>query len=302
MTPTPHPSPSELGGAPPTSPSLAELIANASLEIAPRERIHVGAVADALPKQTGIYVPAPASRPLADTLEAIGAVRHAGLDPVPHIAARRFGSRAELNGFLDTAVRRHGVRRVLLIAGDEARPLGPYRGAVDVLEDGVLSAVGVREVGIAGYPEGHTGIPTEALDAALSRKLQLARQQQIGSYIVTQFSFSPARILACCADLARRAPGVPVYVGIAGPAEPAVLMRYARRCGVSDTLRAMPHLGANMAGLATHTDPLDQLLSLAHHCDLHPAHNIVGIHLYSFGGTVRSAHWLQQQLQSPGRH
>ena len=275
---------------------LAELTANASIEIAPRERAEIGAVAEALPVNTCLYVPAPAARPLAETLEAIGAVRRAGLDPVPHVAARRFASRRELEDFLAVAVGTHGVHRVLLIAGDEAKPRGPYADAEQPLREGVLAAAGIREIGVSAYPEGHPRIPAAALERAFDAKLALAAAQGIGVYVVTQFSFAPTRILALCAALSRRAPGVPVYVGMAGPTDPLALMRYAQRCGVSDSLRALRSLGLKAVDLAMHTDPQEQLLALAHWCAARDESNVVGIHLYGFGGAARSAHWLRDRL------
>jgi methylenetetrahydrofolate reductase (NADPH) len=277
-------------------PVFAELIANASIEIAPRERAEITAVAAALPVNTCIYVPAPARRPLAETLAAVAAIRAAGLDPVPHVAARRFASHAELSDFVTTAVQQYGVHRVMLIAGDEAESLGPYADALQVLEGGALQQAGVREVGLSGYPEGHGRIAKAELDAAFTRKLELARAQGLGAYVVTQFSFSTTRVTAFCAELARREPDVPVYVGMAGPADPAALMRYAQICGVSASLRAMRTLGAGMVGLATHTDPHEQLVALAHYADTRSSCNVVGVHLYSFGGAVRCATWLRDHL------
>jgi methylenetetrahydrofolate reductase (NADPH) len=279
------------------SPSaFDELISNASIEIAPRERAEIERVAEALPVNSCIYVPAPARRPLSETLDAVAAIRRAGLDPVPHIAARRFASRAELAQFLAMAVAEHGVHRVMLIGGDEPRAHGPYADALQVLEDGVLNQAGIREVGLAGYPEGHARIASAALETAFSRKLGLAREQRLGVYVVTQFSFSTTRVTAFCAELARREPELPVYVGMAGPTDPVALMRYAQVCGVSASLRAMRNLGAGMVGLASHTDPHEQLLSLARYSDTRKSCNVVGIHLYSFGGAVRTAHWLRDRL------
>ena len=278
------------------SAAFADLIANASIEIAPRERAEIERVAEVLPVNTCIYVPAPANRPLAETLEAVAAIRSAGLDPVPHIAARRFASRAELAEFLAAVVGEHGAHRVMLIAGDEPQPRGPYADALAVLQDGVLARAGIREVGLAGYPEGHARIATTALEAAFTQKLALARAQQLGVYVVTQFSFSTTRIAAFCADLARREPELPVYVGMAGPTDLAALMRYAQRCGVSASLRAMRNLGAGMVGLASHTDPHEQLMALAHYADTRRSCNVVGIHLYSFGGALRTAAWLGDRL------
>ena len=115
-------------------------------------------------------------------------------------------------------------------------------------------------------------------------------------YVVTQFSFSTTRVTAFCAELARREPDISVYVGMAGPTDPAALMRYAQICGVSASLRAMRNLGAGMVGLASHTDPHEQLLAIAHYGDTRKSCNVVGIHLYSFGGAVRTARWLGERL------
>ena len=161
----------------------------------------------------------------------------------------------------------------------------------------MLGRCGIREVGLAGYPEGHGRIPSTTLETALVRKLALARAQQLGVYLVTQFSFSTTRIAAYCAELARREPELPVYVGMAGPTDLPALMRYAEICGVSASLRAMRNLGAGMVGLATHTDPHEQLLALAHHSATRKSCNVVGVHLYSFGGALRSATWLREHLQ-----
>ena len=276
--------------------AFAELVANASIEIAPRERAEIERVAEVLPVNTCIYVPAPSKRPLAETLHAVAAIRRAGLDPVPHIAARRFTSRAELSHFLGVVAGEHGAHRVMLIAGDEPHALGPYADALQVLEDGVLGRSGIREVGLAGYPEGHGRIPNPALASAFASKLARAREQGLGVYVVTQFSFSTTRVTAFCAELARHEPDIPVYVGMAGPTDPAALMRYAQICGVSASLRAMRNLGAGMVGLASHTDPHEQLMALAHYADARKSCNVVGIHLYSFGGAVRTARWLGERL------
>jgi methylenetetrahydrofolate reductase (NADPH) len=153
----------------------------------------------------------------------------------------------------------------------------------------------VREIGIAGYPEGHPRIPLNALDKALERKLELAKKQSIGVYLVTQFSFAPQRVVDYCSTLARMRPDLPIYVGIAGPTDPAALLRYAQRCGVSTSLRALRTLGTGIAQLVTNTDPRDQLVSVARYTRREPS-NVVGVHIYSFGGAVRTATWMRELL------
>ena len=66
-----------------------------------------------------------------------------------------------------------------------------------------------------------------------------------------QFSFAPNRIVEYCADLARRAADVPVYVGLPGPTSPRTLLRYAQRCGVGASLRALQAQGMGAVRLFT---------------------------------------------------
>jgi methylenetetrahydrofolate reductase (NADPH) len=273
-----------------------ELLVAASLELSPRELHRAGEVAAILPADSCIYVPSLPGLPLTRTLDAIAAIRAAGLDPVPHVSARRIRDRDEFRQFLKSAVTQYGVHRVLLLGGDEPRPKGPFADSVEILERGLIKDCGIREIGVGGYPEGHPRIALNGLERALQRKLALAAEQGIGVYMVTQFCLSPQRVVDYCAGLARQQPDLPVYVGIAGPTDPIALARYAQRCGVSVSLRALRNLGAGIARLVTHSDPRDQLVALARYSSTRGQSNVVGVHLYSFGGVVQTARWMREQL------
>jgi len=277
-------------------PRIAELVVAGSLEISPRDLHRAKEVAALLPTGTCVYIPSLPGLPLVRTLEAIAAFREVGLDPVPHVSARRILNREEFTDFLKKAAAQYGVHRVLLLGGDEPRPKGPFNDSLQILEERILADCGVREIGIAGYPEGHPKIPLNALEKAMTRKLELAKQQSIGVYVMTQFSFSPARVVDYCSTLARTWPDLPVYVGIAGPTDPAALLRYAQRCGVSTSLRALRNLGTGIAQLVTNTDPQDQLVAVARYTSTRQPNNVVGVHLYSFGGAVRTATWMSERL------
>jgi len=271
---------------------LSELIAASSLEMSPRELHRAADVAALVPANTCVYIPSLPGLPLGRTLEAIAAIRRAGLDPVPHVSARRILDRDEFKSFLKEANSRYGVHRVMLIGGDEPAPKGPYADSLQILEEGVLAECGVREIGVAGYPEGHPRISNLVLQESFRRKIQLAKTQNQGLYVVTQFSFAPARVVEYCSELARTAPLIPVYVGIAGPADPIALARYAQRCGVSASLRALRTLGSGIAKLVSHTEPKEHVLAVARYCAGHESTSVVGVHLYSFGGAVRTAAWM----------
>jgi len=281
---------------PRVDPRIAELVVAGSLEISPRDLHRAKEVAALLPTGTCVYIPSLPVLPLVRTLEAIAAFREAGLDPVPHVSARRILNREEFTDFLKKAAAEYGVHRALLLGGDEPRPKGPFNDSLQILEEHILADCGVREIGIAGYPEGHPKISLSALEKAMARKLELAREQSIGVYVMTQFSFAPVRVVDYCSTLARTWPDLPVYVGIAGPTDAAALLRYAQRCGVSTSLRALRNLGTGIAQLVTNTDPQDQLAAVARYTSTRQPSNVVGVHLYSFGGAVRTAAWMSERL------
>jgi 5,10-methylenetetrahydrofolate reductase len=114
--------------------------------------------------------------------------------------------------------------------------------------------------------------------------------------VVTQFSFAPARLVEYCAGLARSVPHVPAYVGLAGPTSPVALLRFAQHCGVSASLRALRAQGMDAVKLVTHTDPGDQLAAVARYCATHANCNVVGIHLFTFGGVEPAARWMNQHV------
>ena len=289
-----HPAPSRVSGQ--ASGIAAELVSGGSLEMGAHRPQDAREIAALLPAGTPVYVNHLPRHRLLETLPTLVAVREAGLEPVPHIAARRIKDRAELQTYLARATGDADVRKALILGGDEPEALGPYADGAALIREGQLASAGLREIGLPGYPEGHSRIPSAALEHAFAEKLGLAAAQGLGTYVVTQFSFAPARVIEYCAGLARSAPSVPVYVGLAGPTDPIALLRFAQRCGVSASLRALRAQGLDAVRLVTHTDPADQLAAIARYCAAHADCNVVGIHLFTFGGVAAAAKWINRQL------
>ena len=48
--------------------------------------------------------------------------------------------------------------------------------------------------------------------------------------------------------------------------------------------------------LFTHVDPTDQLIALARHARSGSAGNVVGVHLYRFGGVATTAYWMNARI------
>ena len=93
------------------------------------------------------------------------------------------------------------------------------------------------------------------LDAALRAKVALARQGGLAVSLVTQFGFEAQPILRWIA--AQRAQGIdcPVHVGVAGPASVATLAKFAIRCGIGASLRALARGHTAFARIMTEAGP-----------------------------------------------
>ena len=277
----------------PASMVMSELVTNGSIELSATALEKIPEAAALLPFGTSVYVPSPSNKSITSNLKLVAALHEAGVEAVPHIAARKVPSREALTDYLATVVKEYGVHRVLVIGGDISEPVGPYHNSISVLRDGVLAETGINEIGVAGYPEGHPRIPPQVLSDDLDEKLHLADQLGLGIEIITQFSFAPSRILEYCAALSHRAPSIPVYVGMPGPAAIPDLLRYARYCGVSSSVRALSDMGLKAVKRASHPDADEQLRALAQYCSARESSNVIGVHIFSFGGFERSALWMR---------
>ncbi|HEY3677652.1 MAG TPA: methylenetetrahydrofolate reductase, partial [Bradyrhizobium sp.] len=71
-------------------------------------------------------------------VETARALRGAGFNPVPHIAAREMASRDMLDDFLARLRGEADVTRVLLIAGDVVAAKGPFRSSLDIGGSGLI--------------------------------------------------------------------------------------------------------------------------------------------------------------------
>lgn len=280
--------------------AIPRLLKNSSIELSANGEEAIRGASEILPPGMGVYVPKMPRETLSDKLVQIGLLRKYGLNPIPHIVARQLSSEEELGDFLAEAARIGGVRRVLVIGGDDKVPRGPFQDSAAVLASGILTNFGIRTVDVAGYPDGHPEISSEILLSDLKSKVVLAKNQGFGLNVVTQFSFEPDNIVAYCADLAMTVPEVPVYAGLVGPTSPAKLLRFAKICGVGTSIRAANKLGMNALKLATHANPDRQFDFIARHKEVDETGNLAGIHLFSFGGFVESSKWLDDKARSAG--
>ena len=280
--------------------AILGLLRNSSIELSTNGETAIREGSGILPSGMSVYVPKMPRQTLTDKLVQIALLQQYGLKPIPHVVARQLKSAQQLREFLQLAANSYGVSRVLLIGGDDKTSAGPFADAAAVIASGILVEAGIREVDVAGYPDGHPQIPSDVLRADLETKISLAADQGFGLNVVTQFSFSADAIAEYCADLAERGIDAPVYAGLVGPTGPTQLLRFAKICGVSTSIRAANKFGMNALKLAMNTSPDKHFDVLAGHKGMNNTGNLAGIHIFSFGGFVDSAAWLDGKARQAG--
>jgi methylenetetrahydrofolate reductase (NADPH) len=272
--------------------TLSTLFAGYSIEATARDAL------DGLPRLAlaplQVFVPYLHEESDAQRIAACAALHRAGHAPVPHISARRVESVAGLDRFLGALGQEAGVRAVLLIAGDVARPVGPFADSLSVIRTGLLERHGMTEVAIAGHPDGHADVSDATLVESMHAKLAALAERGLAARIVTQFSFDAGRVLDWLAELRAQGVVAPIRVGIPGPAGVRTLLRYAARCGVSSSASALARYGLSLGRLMGSAGPdrfVDTLVA---------GGAGVGLHVFPFGGFARFDDWLAGAV-APGR-
>ena len=271
--------------------AIAALAQAASVEMTWHDSVHLDACRDFLPSGTLIYVSHIPGQTWRETLSTCVAVRAVGLEAVPHVPVRELTDAAALENLLAELVAQAAVRRLLLIAGDRSKPLGPFSQALDVLQSGQLERHGIRRVTVAGHPEGHPRVSASELRWAERDKLAWAADAGIELEFLTQFFFEVAPFISWVKDLRAKGVRERIIAGLTGPAKLTTLFKYALRCGVGPSIRALGARPGSFAGLVGERGP-ERLVRAIAQAAAEGGLEPIGIHLYSFGGLAQSCAWI----------
>jgi methylenetetrahydrofolate reductase (NADPH) len=274
-----------------SSRNLAALLSTASVEVSSRGH-QLAELRDHFIPGTDVTITFLPGDNYRHNVETATALRCAGYNPVPHIAAREMPSREALDDFLERLRGEADITRILLIAGDTALARGPFKSSLDICASGLLEARGIARLSVAGHPEGHPYLETVEALAVLEAWRGWGRANAIQVEVMTQFCFESAPILGWIGDLRARGIDLPVIVGLAGPATPATLMKFALRCGIGNSMRAVRSQIGRFGRLLTDTGPDDVLRGLQSAPELATA-PIAGFHLFPFGGLRKSGDWVR---------
>src|SRR5207244_8010460 len=130
-----------------------DLVRNFSIETTVREAQRLERYSDFLQTGTQFYIAhVPGTSP-QETAALAKRLRQEGMEPVPHIVARRIESLTALDEILGRFVGEAGVRQVLVVAGDIEKAEGELDSALQILDSGLLEKHALRRLGVAGHPE-----------------------------------------------------------------------------------------------------------------------------------------------------
>lgn len=275
----------------PNKAASLELIEGFSLEMTGKDVPGLLEAAHAIPQGTKINVTFLGNEDLEMRVTASKAVKDAGFIPVPHISARRLQSQDQLEEFLGALQEVGATEHVFAVGGDPAEPEGPYPDSLSVIRTGLLQKYGVKEVSIAGYPEGHPDIPSDVLWRHLEDKSAALKEQGLDATILTQFAFDTDPVIDWVNGVRERGIDTTIRIGTPGPAGIKRLINFARRFGVGANAMIVKKYGFSLTNLMGTAGPDRFVTDLAALLAEDTASGPVKLHFYTFGGLLATTEW-----------
>lgn len=248
------------------------------------------AVLDWVPAGHTVTVTASPVRGLEPTLDLAVRLAGHGYRVVPHVAARSVTDDAHLVEIV-ARLAEAGVDNVFVPGGDATHPAGRFDSALPLLE--ALTEMGrpFAQVGITGYPESHPKIPDDVTIQAMWDKRRHA------TYIVSNVCFDPAALRAWIGRIRARGVRLPLYVGLAGPADRSRLLRMAAVAGASESARFITrHPGWILRFWLPGGYSPDRFLDRATAVLADPAAGVAGLHLFTFNQLQQTAQWRAERI------
>jgi methylenetetrahydrofolate reductase (NADPH) len=269
--------------------SVVPLLEHPRYEVFPASSIEE-AVAQWVPPDMTVTVTASPTKGLDATLDLAERLAARGYQVVPHVSARLVADDAHLAEIVARLLA-CGIDDVFVPAGDADPPAGRFDSALSLIERLTEMGRPFPRVGITGYPESHPRIDDDITIQAMWDKRQHA------AYIVSNLCFDPAVLRRWISRVRARGVTLPLFVGLAGPADRARLVKMAARAGVAESARF----------LAGHTEWFlrlgapggyspDRLLDRTGAALSAPASIVEGLHLFTFNQVRQTEEWRRSLL------
>ena len=270
--------------------SVRELLKGLRYEVIPAKGTEQ-AVADLVPDGMTVAVTASPVKGLDPTVELAEKLAARGYRVVPHLAARSVAGQAHLDDIV-ARLTAAGVDDVFVPGGDAAHPAGPFDGALPLLERLAEMGGPFGRIGITGYPESHPKIHDDLTIQAMWDKRKYA------TYIVSNVCFDPAALGRWIGRIRARGVALPLYVGLAGPAERSRLLRMAAVAGASESARFITrHPGWILRFWVPGGYSPDRFLDRAAAVITTPDAGVAGLHLFTFNQLQPAERWRRAALE-----
>jgi methylenetetrahydrofolate reductase (NADPH) len=264
---------------------VARLVRDISYEVMPFKNAEEAVLAD-VPVSVPLTVTVTETKGIEATLDLTERLLRHGYSVAPHLPARQFVDQSHV-GDVVARLREAGVRSVFVIGGDAPKPVGQFQDAYSLLH-AMEAHAHPFAVGIAGYPEGHTGIPQEAIDLALKQKAPMA------AHVITQICFDATTTGSWAAGIAASGIDLPVYVGVPGPVNRQKLIRISAGIGLGQSARFLRKqrnlLWRFLLPGGYHPTKLVKRLGAA------VGSNVRGMHIFTFNELRKTELWRQELL------
>jgi methylenetetrahydrofolate reductase (NADPH) len=257
-------------------------------EVLPTEDTE-GLVLAHVPTEVRITITASPRRGMDATIDLAERLSRQGYAVVPHLSARLIRDASHLTDIL-AAVRAMGSRDVFVIAGDAREPAGDFPDSVSLLA-AIGGDHGLRDIGVTGYPESHSFIDDDMTIQAMWDK------RRIATYMVSNLCFDARVVKQWVSRVRRRRVELPVYIGMAGVADTAKLLRISTRIGVVDSarfLRGHSNWFLRMmqpGGYSPERFVKGLLPDIAA-----PERKVAGLHVFTFNEIEPTERWRQEML------
>jgi methylenetetrahydrofolate reductase (NADPH) len=269
--------------------ALAGCLRRPRYEVLPTEDVE-GLVTAHVPPEVTITITASPRRGMEATINVAERLARQGYTVVPHLSARLIRDTSHLHEILD-GIKEMGVRSVFVIAGDAREPAGEFPDSVSLLEAMMRAGHNLDDIGVSGYPESHSFIDDDMTIQAMWDK------RRIATYIVSNLCFDPRVVKQWVGRVRRRKVELPIYIGMAGIADPAKLLRISTRIGVVDSarfLRGHSNWFLRMmqpGGYSPERFVRGLLPDIAS-----PERKVAGLHVFTFNEIEPTERWRQEML------
>ena len=288
--------------APRVAADVEAFLQGYSIEVMPRTAEKVEDFRAILPKGTRVYVAHIEGTPIEEMVATAARVGGEGFDVMPHFPARIIKDRATLQDWI-ARYRDVGVRQALLLAGGVPSPVGDYETSMQLLESGAFD--GFDRLHVAGHPEGNRDIDPDGSDRAVMEaarwKYAFSQRCDAKMAMATQFCFEAQPVIDWVQRLSDEGVGLPVHIGIAGPAKLQTLIKFAIACGVGPSLRVLQKRAMDVTKLLLPYNPDEVIADLAAHKAKHPNFAIEQVHFFPLGGIKTNAAWVTENGGTAGK-